>query len=1319
MTEVLTFITFYLEKSMIFVLIFVVQKYVLLEKTFEKKKQTRYYIITYITSMIVATFSADVADVLILFFCGLNSFLTRTQKEKKMVGFLMTIPNMGLLNGTIGPILYLPAALYSSKDLMWEIGDSFVITGEYVITIYHLLIYSIVMCALIVFWVKGKAWREKFDADMKNRHLQKWELGLACVSGILLTIYALIMPNSFEMSPTNNVYVEMLYSQLRMNQLLVTAISVILSVTTVVLIMQGNKRAYYYDKALAMKDMEIEKQRAEAANEAKSSFLSTMSHEIRTPMNAIVGMTDILLREQLTPQIREYLNNIKSSGNALLSIINDILDFSKIESGKMEIVEDRYEPMSIFHDLSMIFHNRIDDKKIELLYDIDPKMPHKLYGDAQRIRQVILNLMNNAIKFTEKGFVKLKVEVNTLDMENVELCFKIQDSGQGIKEEDIEKLFGSFSQVDKLRNHHKEGSGLGLAICKQLVELMDGTISVESTYGEGSVFIFKIPQRIVDMKEAAKLKTKKARSSVVGIRIDNDFAKEEVINLAKSYGIKCVDLKNNSAEKTDYIILETNKPLTETEYDELEKSGGKLYVLRNPMKETVRIRNAAVLTKPLYSLNFCQLLNGEELIVQKMETEKFNFIAPEAQILLVDDNEMNLKVAKGLLAPFKMQLDVAKNGKEAIQKVLANQYHIVFMDHMMPVMDGVEATKAIRKLQGSEYKELPIVALSANATAEAKEMFIKEQMSDFVAKPIRMKEMTECLLRWLPQDIVINAEKVLDTEETQPVENPADALPVIEGLNVAEGIKNCGSLELFYDLLNDFYKLIDTKSEKVENCLDKGLIRDYTIEVHALKSMARMIGALELSEQFYQMEMLGNAGETELIKKRTPDILVLYRSYKAVLKDHIKSGTEEKTTVSYEQVEKTLMRLHDAMDNFDLDEADEAMKELESYDLSDDIKNMVEKLGVLVTDVAMEDVMVLTDEICKKLAEESSIEEKDKASGRSKVMLIDDDPINIKAVTSMLKNEFDVMAVSSGKQAFEMLSKEKPDLILLDVYMPEMDGHEVIKALKVNPEYAEIPVIFLTSDVEENTEIQGFSEGAIDFLRKPFRKDVAIQRIRRILELSYLQQNLQQEVEKQTEVAEHRRESVERLSWQMVQALASTIDAKDSYTNGHSTRVAQYSVMLAEKMGYTGEKLEQLQYAAMLHDIGKIGVPREIINKPSKLTDEEYAIIKTHPAIGENILKEVSEIPDIAIGARWHHERYDGKGYPDGMKGEEIPELARIIGVADAYDAMTSKRSYRDVLPQEVVIGELEKGKSTQFDPEIAELMIELIHEDTEYTMHE
>ena len=200
---------------------------------------------------------------------------------------------------------------------------------------------------------------------------------------------------------------------------------------------------------------------------------------------------------------------------------------------------------------------------------------------------------------------------------------------------------------------------------------------------------------------------------------------------------------------------------------------------------------------------------------------------------------------------------------------------------------------------------------------------------------------------------------------------------------------------------------------------------------------------------------------------------------------------------------------------------------------------------------------------------------------------------------------------------------------------------------------------------------------------------------------------------------EHYYKKTEHMSKQMVNALAKTIDAKDAYTNGHSARVAEYSVMIAKRMGYEGEKLEQLEFAALLHDIGKIGAPREIINKPTRLTDEEYEIIKTHPGTGANILKEVTEMPDIIIGARWHHERFDRKGYPDKLAGLDLPEVARIIGVADAYDAMTSKRSYRDVLAQEIVRGEVEKGKGTQFDPQVADIMLELIDEDKEYVMHE
>lgn len=577
-------------------------------------------------------------------------------------------------------------------------------------------------------------------------------------------------------------------------------------------------------------------------------------------------------------------------------------------------------------------------------------------------------------------------------------------------------------------------------------------------------------------------------------------------------------------------------------------------------------------------------------------------------------------------------------------------------------------------------------------------------------KVLAVQETTQVneMVKETVEDIALMEAEMSETPDSAGSEE----LPVIEGLDVEEGIRNCGSLKLFLSLLGDFYKLIEPKSTKLEKCLAEGMLREYTIEVHALKNTARMIGAMELSELFYQMEQLGNAGKEEEIRKRTPEVLELYRSYKDVLEPYGNVEQEGQKRVPSAVMKETLRRLHDAIDSFDMDEADYAMKELETFVFPTDMRTMVEQLRAYVADVAMEDVLRMTEIMGEKLEAED-------VDADALIMIVDDDEINSKAVMNMLQEEYRVLAAMSGKEAFELLKEQLPDLILLDVHMPGMDGHDVLRGLKENPDYADIPVVFLTSDEDEHTEVQGFSEGATDFIRKPFQKAVAIQRIRRILELSYLQKNLKQEVKKQTDVAEKRRQSVERMSLQMVHALANTIDAKDSYTNGHSTRVARYAVMIAERMGYFGEKLERLQYAALLHDIGKIGIPNEIINKPSKLTDEEYEIIKTHPVIGSNILSEISEIPDIALGARWHHERYDGKGYPDKKKGLEIPELARIIGVADAYDAMTSKRSYRDVLQQEVVCGEIEKGKGSQFDPRIAEIMLELIREDTEYWMHE
>ena len=607
-----------------------------------------------------------------------------------------------------------------------------------------------------------------------------------------------------------------------------------------------------------------EKERADEANRAKSAFMSNMSHEIRTPMNAIVGMTEILMRSDLPETEREYLGNIQRSGNALLGIINDILDFSKIESGKMQLTEEDYAPLPMLNDLKMIILNRIGSKPIQLCMEIDENLPAVVYGDELRIRQILINIANNAVKFTEEGFVKLEVKVKENDGEGIQLFFSVKDSGQGIAPEDIEKLFGAYSQVDTKKNHYKEGTGLGLAISKQFVEMMGGHIGVKSKYGEGSEFYFTIPQKIVDARKASEVK-------------------EEV------------------GAKSENVL---------------------------------------------------------------------NFTAPEAKIMVVDDNEMNRKVALGLLAPLKMQIDTAENGKQALDMICRKKYDLVFMDHMMPIMDGIEATKKLREMDDEYCRQVPVIALTANAIVEARAKFYEAGMNDFAAKPIDLKDICAKIRKWLPAEYIINNEvKEASLSDIGQEKETEEELPVICGLDVSEGIKNSGTKELFFSLLGDFYKLIDMKSTKMEKCLADGLIREYTIEVHALKNTARMIGAMELSKWCYELEMAGNASEVEKLNQQTPRMLQMYRSYKEVLKPYAKLQNEDKKQVAKEVMIGDLNELRDAIDTFDLDKADEIMKQIEEYQFTEKMEPLLDELRAYVADVAMEEIMATAQKMIEVLEE--------------------------------------------------------------------------------------------------------------------------------------------------------------------------------------------------------------------------------------------------------------------------------------------------------------------------------------------------------------
>lgn len=524
-----------------------------------------------------------------------------------------------------------------------------------------------------------------------------------------------------------------------------------------------------------------EKVRADEANQAKSAFVSNVSHEIRTPMNAIVGMTQIMLRRELPKQEREYLLNIQNSGNALLAIVNDLLDMSKIESGKMELVDEEYDFMSMLSDLGMIVLNRIGNKPVELLFDIDPDIPAKLYGDALRIRQIIINLMNNATKFTETGFVCLTVKVKQRDGEEIELFLSVKDSGQGIREEDLHKLFGSFQQVDTKKNHHKEGTGLGLSISKQLVELMQGSIGVKSEYGKGSEFYFTIRQKIVDGTQAARISDGMQAVVIGGFK--NAAANELLESLSERYRLTFVE--NITAVKVPeapggtpvFYFTDRYEELEDRELQKLEELGAVVCGMVNPMAENGLPEELLTMNKPLYSYNFCRFIEDRESMIKERQEKRpegkeernvrgdsqedpdgfgettAEFTAPDARVLVVDDNEINRMVAEEMLKPLNMQIRTASDGRQALDLIQKERYDLVFMDHLMPVMDGIEAVTALRKLEDPYYREVPVIALTANTAKEQREEYIRAGMSDYLSKPIDMEDIYRIVKKWIPEKI--------------------------------------------------------------------------------------------------------------------------------------------------------------------------------------------------------------------------------------------------------------------------------------------------------------------------------------------------------------------------------------------------------------------------------------------------------------------------------------------------------------------------------------------------------------------------------------
>ena len=641
-----------------------------------------------------------------------------------------------------------------------------------------------------------------------------------------------------------------------------------------------------------------------AANEAKSTFLSNMSHEIRTPINAVLGLDEMILRGSHEQEIKNYAREIQSSGKSLLSIVNDILDFSKIEAGKMEILPFEYDLSSTVNDLVNMIASRAEKKGLELKMNVDPTVPHCLFGDETRIKQCVLNLLTNAVKYTEQGSVTMNITFEKIDEERIKLKLQVLDTGIGIKEEDLKKLFSPFERIEENRNRTIEGTGLGMSIVKSLLAAMGTQLDVKSVYGQGSDFSFTVEQKVVDWEPMG-----------------------------------------------DYDVMKLRA---------LEQAGGEYHE---------------------------------------------SFQAPEAQILVIDDTPMNITVFCGLLHSTRIKIDKATSGMEALEMAHDKKYDMLFVDHRMPKMDGVEMIKILRADESSVNQHSICIALTANALSGAKEMYLSVGFDGYLSKPVDGLKLEAVLSQMLP------AEKVLKEGDEgfvkhEPVQgegnaanggaavgstglspNDADAVSKLFetkfGVNISEGLRNCSGAEIYMDAARNFYDAIEEKSADIEEFASVEDWTNYTVLVHALKSSARLIGAGELSSLAASLEAAGDKAKTGAqdgiaeIKEKTLSLLEQYRAYRSKLAPLFEEFTASSKNGSHNQTvsnpqlpemplsefKEALSALKEVVSAFDFSSADMILGELAGYSIPAEYAEKFTEIKKAIKAVDQQKVINLIGEI--------------------------------------------------------------------------------------------------------------------------------------------------------------------------------------------------------------------------------------------------------------------------------------------------------------------------------------------------------------------
>lgn len=608
--------------------------------------------------------------------------------------------------------------------------------------------------------------------------------------------------------------------------------------------------------------------------ESQAMMLANVSHELRTPLNTIIGVSEILSRSELSDGQQKQIAYIADSGKNLLAMINDLLDFSKLNSNKFELTEESYSMEDLIYDTTTVASIRLADKPVEYLVYISSYVPKQLIGDSLRVRQLMTNVISNAVKYTQRGHIVTTIDCEYLSNNEIRLIISVEDTGIGIKKEDIPSVFENYTRFDSYKNKNIEGTGLGMPIARKFARLMRGDITIESVYKKGSNFIINIIQKSVDSEPL-----------LPEFYNSNDEAKKMIIleksQLLSAHYSLCLEDAYVNFEITDDNYVFSEK-ISSGEYDFILADPETISMIRDEMDLSEKVTLISLVRTssnsdiegntlfiPLFSLEIHSYLSGRILSPKRHSLGKSLTIytMPEKRILVVDDNTMNLQVATGIMEPYKMRIDTASSGEIALNLVKGNDYDLIFMDHMMPVMDGEETMKAIKELDNGKYRSIPIIACTANATAGALEMFIKLGFSDFISKPLDIYKLHELIYKWLtPSD---DAECIEYKHGEAAVHKDLDSEDNTY-IDYKEGLQRIGSMPIYLKTLRNFCDTIPKKKDIIKFSFPNDL-KTFVIEVHGLKGVAAIVSANELARQSLTLEMMGKSEDVASIEPLLDD----------------------------------------------------------------------------------------------------------------------------------------------------------------------------------------------------------------------------------------------------------------------------------------------------------------------------------------------------------------------------------------------------------------------------------------------------------------